>query len=62
LAVKVDLEGLDTDNLYFYVFKHSSNRYVELETEYEIDDDGMLHFTTPVGGNVIITDSPLHRR
>jgi hypothetical protein len=62
MAVKVDLSSMDTDNLLFYVFSGLTSKYAQLETDYEIDSAGLLHFSTPVGGNVIITDAPLARR
>jgi hypothetical protein len=62
MAVAVDLGDLDTDNLLFYAFRQNSSVYTEVDTDYEIDEDGFLHFVTPVGGNIVITDSPLASR
>jgi hypothetical protein len=62
IAVAVDLTKMDTENLLFYVFSGTTASYAQLETDYEIDDDGFLNFSTPTGGNIIITDKPLARR
>jgi hypothetical protein len=62
MAVAVDLSKMNKESLLFYVFSGLTFRYAQLETEYEVDDGGFLHFSTPVGGNIIITDKPLERR
>jgi hypothetical protein len=61
MAVKVDTARLNTNSLHFYAFRQNSTKYTELDTDYKVEG-GFLHFTTPVGGNIVITDKPLSRR
>ena len=63
VAVRVDLTNLNTESLIFYAYDRASNRYTLLEApNYRIDALGFLHFSTPVGGDIIITDRPLALR
>ena len=60
VAVKVDLSNLDVENLQFFVYNRETNTYVTLTApNYYSDANGYLHFDTPVGGDVIISDQPL---
>lgn len=60
VAVKVDLSKLNKDNLIFYAYNAETNTYKQLkDNEYFIDSNGFLHFTTNIGGDIVITDSPL---
>lgn len=59
MAAKVDLSKMDTKNLQFYSYDRATGKIVEIKTEYRIDSNGFVHFSTPVGGNIIITDNPL---
>lgn len=59
VAVKADLSGLNTDSLHFYSYDVATNQYSEVQAEYSIDNNGYLHFTTPVGNSIAITDAPL---
>ena len=57
LAVKVDLSKLNADKLVFNVYDSAANTYAPIAAPaYYIDANGYLHFSTPVGGNIIITD------
>lgn len=59
VAVKANLSALDVSSLVFYSYDVASNSFVEIQTEYFVDTNGYLHFTTPVGNNIVITDAPL---
>ncbi len=62
-AVKVDLSKLNTQNLMFYSYNPATNRYTPITNpKASIDQNGFLHFTTNLGGDLIITDKPLSRR
>lgn len=63
VAVKADLSTLNTNTLRFYNYDASTNVYTLIEnSQYFIDTNGYLHFTTAVGGPVIVTDAPLALR
>lgn len=62
-AVKVDLSKLNTQNLMFYSYNAATNRYTPIPVpNASIDKNGFLHFTTSLGGDLIITDKPLAPR
>ena len=62
-AVKVDLSKLNTQNLMFYSYNAATNRYTPIAApNASIDKNGFLHFTTSLGGDLIITDKPLTPR
>lgn len=62
MAVKADLSKLNTSNLVFYAFDKTTGKYAKLAVEYKVDAKGYLHFSTPVGGDIIISDKPLARK
>jgi len=63
IAVKVDLAGLDTENLYFYSYDSKTNTYRRVEKPaYWIDKNGYLHFTTELAGDIIISEGVLERK
>jgi len=63
IAVKVDLTGFDTENLYFYSYDKKTNTYRRIEkTAYWIDKNGYLHFTSELAGDIIISEGPLERK
>ncbi|MCL2356397.1 MAG: hypothetical protein FWC70_04435 [Defluviitaleaceae bacterium] len=63
VAAMPDLSDLNATNpLRFYIFDARLGAYVLLQTEYRLDDNGFLHFLTPLGGNIIITDMPMSHR
>ena len=59
IAAKVDLTDMNIANLRFYVYNAATNTYSKLTTGYYVDANGYLHFTTPVGGSIIISNGPL---
>lgn len=59
VAMKVDLSDLNVDTLKFYSYDVAANSYSEIATEYSIDRNGYVHFTTPTGNSVVMTDAPL---
>ncbi|MEF9852403.1 MAG: Ig-like domain-containing protein [Hydrogenoanaerobacterium sp.] len=63
VAVKVDLTGLNTKTLVFTSFDKKTGKYVQLpKTAYTIDKNGYIHFTTSMGGEILITDKPLVKK
>jgi hypothetical protein len=62
MAVKVDLSQLNTASLVFYAYDAATGKYAPLQTTYSVDANGYLHFSTPVGGTIVISDKPLARR
>lgn len=63
VAAKVDLIGMDADNLYFYSYDKKANTYKRIQTPaYWIDKNGYLHFTTECGGDIIISEGKLERK
>jgi len=63
IAAKVDLEGMDTKNLYFYSYDKAANIYRRIEKPaYWIDKNGYLHFETELAGDIIISEGPLERK
>lgn len=63
VAAKADLTGLDTSNLIFYSYNMLTNKQVQIENpNYSIDEKGYLHFSTTIGGSIVITDKPLTKR
>ena len=63
IAVKVDLAGFDTENLYFYSYDSKTNQYRRIEkAAYWIDKNGYLHFTSEFAGDIIISEGPLERK
>lgn len=61
VAVKLDLSKIDTTKtLHFYSYDSVTNTYAEVtETNYVIDQNGYIHFTTERAGDILISDSPL---
>lgn len=59
IAVKIDLSKLNKDNLYFYSYNSKTNSYVRVTTDYVIDANGYVHFSTVRADSIIITDAPL---
>lgn len=59
---KVNLGKLDKERLRFYLYDKKNNSITLIEEpDYFIDKKGDLHFTTRIGGNVIITDGVLKK-
>jgi len=63
IAVKVDLAGMDAENLYFYSYDSKTNQYRRIEKPaYWIDKNGYLRFTTELAGDIIISEGLLERK
>lgn len=63
VAVKMDFSGFDTKNLRIYHYDRAKNVYSLLaDTKYYVDKDSFLHFTTILGGDIIIGDGLLSRK
>ncbi|MDL2233091.1 hypothetical protein LJC63_05865 [Ruminococcaceae bacterium OttesenSCG-928-L11] len=63
IAAKVDLSGMDTDNLYIYSYDAKTNSYTRVSKEkYWIDKNGYLHFYTELAGDIIISDGELEKK
>lgn len=63
MAAKVDLSGLDTTKLHFYVYDPVNNTMSRISNPaYAVDQNGFLHWSTAAAGDIIITDSPLQKR
>jgi len=62
VAVRADLSELNTDNLMFFAYSAETNRFSRIATTYRIDSNGFIHFITPIGGDIIITDRPFTLR
>lgn len=63
LAVKPDLSGMDTGKLSFYAYDKLANMYVKIAAPaHYVDGNGYLHFSTSLGGDIVITESPIARR
>ena len=62
-AARVDLTGMNANNLYFYNYDRATNMFRLIAApNYRIDANGYVHFNTDMGGSVIISDGPLVRR
>lgn len=59
IAAKLDLSGMDTDNLVFYIYDQSANSYKRLNVNYRIDSSGYVRFTTQAAGDIVVSDGPL---
>ena len=60
VATRVNLSGLNTSSLLFYSYDWFANQYTVIENpNYSIDEYGYLHFSTSMGGSILITDQPL---
>jgi hypothetical protein len=53
----------DTDaERHIYSYNAETNTYTEIASEFIIEDNAYLYFTTNVGGDIVITDGPLTAR
>jgi len=63
VAARVDLAGMNTENLYFYSYDKKANSYRRIEKPaYWIDKNGYLHFDTPYAGDIVISEGPLEKK
>ena len=61
VAVRLD-KKLNTDNLIVYSYDRATNAYSRVNTTVSIDPHGYAHFTTQVGGDLILSDGELLSR
>jgi hypothetical protein len=59
VAAKLSVEKGEALNFYNYDIK--TNKYKPLKTNYTIDNNGYVHFSASVGGNVVITKGPIKK-
>ncbi|MDL2233606.1 hypothetical protein LJC63_08545, partial [Ruminococcaceae bacterium OttesenSCG-928-L11] len=60
---KVDLTGMNSKNLYFYHYDKATKKYSLIENPaYTVDKSGYVHFTTPMAGDIIISDGKLTKK
>lgn len=63
IAAKVDLAGMDTAMLRFYHYDAATNVYDAVASPNAwVDATGFLHFSTPKGGFIVISQGPLERK
>jgi hypothetical protein len=57
IAAKVDLSGMDLQNLAFYSYDKKANKYTRiLSPNYTIDAKGYVKFDTDLAGDIIISE------
>lgn len=62
IVAKLDLEKFNTANLYLYSYSSETNSYKHINNpECWIDSKGYLHFTTSLGGDIIVSNGPLRK-
>jgi hypothetical protein len=60
VATLMNLSGMDTKHLRFYSYNSARNTYAPLAApSYWIDNAGYLHFSTTVGGAIVVSEGPL---
>ena len=60
VATLMNLSGMDTKQLRFYSYNSARNTYAPLAApSYWIDNAGYLHFSTTVGGAIVVSEGPL---
>lgn len=63
VAAKVDLTGMNTKNLVFYVYDKKTNTYRQIANPtYWIDSNGYLRFSTVFAGDIIVSDGALVKK
>jgi len=63
VAARVDLTGMNANNLVFYNFDSATNTFrIIARPDYRIDTNGFLWFNTDFGGAIIVSEGPLTRR
>ncbi|MCL2589066.1 MAG: InlB B-repeat-containing protein, partial [Oscillospiraceae bacterium] len=62
-AARVDLTGMDAENLRFYNYDRAANTFRPIAApNYRVDANGFLWFSVEQGGAVVISDGALARR
>ena len=60
VAVKVNFEGFEGDDVYIYRYRASTNSYRFLQVSKAVKDDlSYFYFNTPYGDTLVMTDGPL---
>lgn len=63
VAVKLDLDGMDLENLVLYSYDSKTNTYQEItQPGCWADKNGYLHFTTSQAGSLVVSNGPLARK
>ena len=63
IAAKLDLSGMDTDNLVFYSYDIATNTYRRIQAPaYWVDANGYLRFTTELAGDIIVSEGALVKK
>lgn len=63
VAVKLDLDGMDLENLVLYSYDSKTNTYQEItQPGCWADKNGYLHFTTSLAGSLVVSNGPLARK
>ena len=68
IAARLDLTGMDTENLYVYSYDRKTNTYTRITTTddkgriYWLDGNGYLHVYTELAGDIIVSEGPLTGR
>lgn len=63
VAVKLDLDGMDLENLVLYSYDPKTNTYQEItQPGCWADKNGYLHFTTSLAGSLVVSNGPLARK
>ena len=63
VAAKVDLTGMNTQNLVFYAYDRERNAYRQIrQPNYRIDANGYLIFCTDLAGAIIVSDGAFVRK
>ena len=61
LAAKLNMDGFDTGNLYFYTYDSETGTCTRIkDTGYWVDGKSFLHFYTEQAGDIIVSDGPLY--
>jgi hypothetical protein len=61
MAAKI-AKDMPTDNLTFYSYNAETNTFVQIQTQYWVDANGYVHFTTELANDIIISDGPLAKK
>jgi len=63
VAAKIDLTGMDSAKLVFYSYERASNTFRRIQSPaYRVDTNGFLHLTTPLAGEIVISEGLLARK
>lgn len=63
VALKLDLTGMNKDNLVFYSYDKANNTYSQIaKPNYSIDKSGYTHFSSSNAGDIIVSDGKLAKK